>query len=143
MYAAQAYQQYQIMQTQTADRGELVVMLYQGAIKFLTRASTAMRGGNLQDAHNNIIRSQDIVAELMSSLDLDVGEIAHNLFRVYEYMHYRLVEANLRKDPQIIDEVAGLLRELLPAWQSAAKEVRAGSLKSRGLAVTSIARVAW
>lgn len=128
MHAAQAYQQYKTLQAQTADRGELVVMLYQGALKFLGHATAALRAGRLQEAHNNIVRCQDIIAELMASLDLDAGEIARNLYRIYEYMHYRLVEANIRKDPQPAAEVERLLRELLPAWQAAAQEVRAQRL---------------
>lgn len=124
MYAAQVYQQYRTMQTQTADKGELVVMLYQGAIKFLARASAALQSNDRQEAHNNIVRCQDIIAELMASLDMGAGELAFNLLRLYEYMHHRLVEANLRKDVQLVDEVAGLLRELLPAWQDAARDAR-------------------
>ena len=124
MYNTRAYQQYSTMQAQTADRGELVVMLYQGAIKFLSRASAALQAGNLLDAHNGLVRGQDIIAELMGSLNPEVDEISNNLFRVYEYMHYRLVEANMHKDPQPIEEVTQLLRELLPAWQQAAVEAR-------------------
>lgn len=124
MYNTRAYQQYSTMQAQTADRGELVVMLYQGAIKFLSRAAAALQAGNVLDAHNGLVRGQDIIAELMGSLNPEVDEISNNLFRVYEYMHYRLVEANMHKDPQPIEEVTQLLRELLPAWQQAAVEAR-------------------
>lgn len=125
MQATQAYQQYQTLQTQTADQCELVLMLYQGAIKFLTRASVALERRNLEDAHSALIRSQDIIAELMGSLNMEAGEIAVNLFRIYEFMHYSLIQANLRKDPAPVQEVMRLMRELLPAWQEAVREVRA------------------
>lgn len=142
MYATQAFQQYQTMQAQTADRGELVVMLYQGAIKFLSRASSAMKEDSMQEAHNNIVRAQDIIAELMGSLDLDAGEIARNLFRIYDYMHYRLVEANVQKDVQAISEIVELLRDLLPAWQYAAREVRANRSNEQSSVVSSLGPVA-
>ena len=60
----------------------------------------------------------------MSSLNMDVGEIALNLFRLYEYMHYRLVEANVRKDIEPIDEVLGLFQGLKEAWEEAIKKLR-------------------
>ncbi len=123
----QPYQQYQEMDVQTADRGELVVMLYQGAIKFLGRAVLAIEEGRVEEAHGNIVRGQDIIAELMASLNLETGELAYNLFRIYEFMHYRLVQANIRKDPEPVEDVLGLLRDLLPAWQQAAREARRNS----------------
>jgi flagellar protein FliS len=121
----QGYTQYRTIQAHTADRGELVVMLYEGAIKFLGRASIALEARNIQETHNNLIRSQNIIIELMNSLNMEAGDIAHNLFRIYEYMYFRLVQANCKKEPSGIEEVTGLLRELLPAWQAAAKSVRA------------------
>lgn len=131
MYTAQAYRHYATTQAQTADRGELVVMLYEGALKFLSRAVAALQAGNLEEAHNSLVRCQDIVAELMGSLNMEAGEIAFNLLRIYEYMHRRLVDANLGKDERAVREVAGLLRDLLPAWQEAARRVRTLSLPER------------
>ncbi len=124
MIAAQTYQAYESMNVRTADRGELVVMLYQGAIKFLGRAAQAIEDGQIQEAHNNIVRGQDILAELMGSLNLETGELAYNLFRIYEFMHYRLVQANLRKDVEPVNDVLQLLRDLLPAWQQVARDAR-------------------
>ncbi|MCL5957916.1 MAG: flagellar export chaperone FliS [Chloroflexi bacterium] len=137
MYASQGYQQYKTMQVQTADRGELVVMLYQGAIRFLGRSAGALRMGNLEDGHFNLVRAQDIVAELMGSLDMGTGDLARNLFQIYEYMHYRLVQANIHKDPAPVEEVAGLLRELLPAWQQAARQARSNGADAQPVAVGS------
>ncbi|MCL5958016.1 MAG: flagellar export chaperone FliS [Chloroflexi bacterium] len=131
MYPTDGYQQYKTMQTQTADRGELVVMLYQGAIKFLGRASAALEAGQPEEAHVNLVRGQDVIAELMGSLNPDGGEIAQNLFTLYEYMHYRLVQANIQKDPRLVAEVTQLLRELLPSWQQAARAARAERSEER------------
>jgi flagellar protein FliS len=124
MQAAQAYQQYKNLQAQTADGGELVVMLYQGAIKFISRAVGGLATENVEETHNNLVNAQAVIAELTASLNPEAGEIARNLSRLYEYMNHRLVEANLRKNPEPAEEVLGLLRELLPAWQQAAAQVR-------------------
>jgi len=144
MYATtmQAYKQYETSQAHTADGGELIVMLYQGALRFLARASTTLQAGNLQESHDNLIRCQDIIAELMGSLDLSAGDIAYNLYRIYEYMYHRLVQANLHKDAKPLDEVARLLRELLPAWQQAAKEARLQGRKVGELAGSRLSYVA-
>lgn len=138
MYATNGYEQYKTMQTQTADQGELVVMLYQGGIKFLSRASAALEAGNLEVAHVNLVRGQDVIAELMGSLNLESGEISQNLFRLYEYMHHQLVQANLRKNPEPVAEVTQLMRELLPAWQQAANAARAERSEGRNAAPTRL-----
>ena len=119
------YQQYRTTQAETADGGQLVVMLYEGAIRFLTRALSSLENGDLIGVHSDLVKTQGVITELMSTLDLSVGEIATNLFRVYEYMHFRLVEANVKKDAEPVREVLVLLRELLPAWQEAARQTRA------------------
>ncbi len=130
------YQAYKTTQTQTASRGELVVMLYNGAIKFLNLALEDMKARNTESAHQNLLRAQDIIAELMGSLNMDAGKLAKNLFSLYEYMLRRLVEANYRKAPDAVEEVLVLLRELLPMWQQAAHDgvrndvVSAGSVRS-------------
>jgi len=128
MYAMRAYQQYRLTEAQTADRGDLVVMLYQGATKYLVLALSALKGGNVEEAHNNLLRGQDIIVELMASLNTEAGDISAKLFDIYEYMHHRLVQANLKKDAQPVEEVLELLRELLPAWQQAARQWRESRL---------------
>lgn len=115
------YQQYQEMQARTASPVDLIVMLYEGALRFLTRSKIELESNNVVDAHNNLIRTQDIVLELRSSLNKEIGPLAEELDRLYEYMYRRLVAANMRKDTQAIDEVTTLLRQLLSAWREAAK----------------------
>ena len=118
------YLQYRRAQTETSDPGELVVMLYQGAIRFLQRAALAIKAGDPETAHSSIIRAQDIVQELNVTLDHSRGDVASNLSQIYEYAYWRLVQANCKKDLGAIEEVTGLLRELLPAWQEALRIVR-------------------
>lgn len=122
----QPLQQYQRTAVETGSRGQLVVMLYQGALRFLARARGHFETRNLEGINNNIIRAQEIVAELLSSLDRDTGgEIADSLAALYNYMYRRLVEANLTKDPEPVEEVAQLLRTLLPAWEQAVRQDQA------------------
>lgn len=123
----QGFNQYQRMQTETATPGELVVMLYQGAIRFLNKSKESFGRQDIEGAHANLVRAQNIVIELMSSLDLSSGSLAKNLFALYDFMYRRLVEANCKKDYRAIDEVLRLLRELLPAWEQAATSATAPS----------------
>jgi flagellar protein FliS len=120
------YQAYRQTQTQTAAPGELVVMLYRGGARFAAAAAEAIDARDLETAHKNLIRAQAIVSELMETLNVERGgEIALNLLTIYEYMNRRLVDANLRKDAQPVREVEKLMRELLPAWEEAARQAAA------------------
>jgi flagellar secretion chaperone FliS len=121
-----AYQAYRQTQAETAAPGELVVMLYRGAARFVGSAVEAIEANNVPVAHNSLVRAQAVISELLETLDLERGgDLARNLLRIYEYMNFRLVEANLRKDTQPAREVERLLRELLPAWEQAARETAA------------------
>ena len=115
----QGYQQYQRTQTQTASPGELIVMMYGGAIKFLTVARQKIEAGDVEGSHRSLVRAQEIVLELMISVDVGVGPVAQNLFDLYEFMHRHLVEANVKKDAAMVGDVLDLLRELLQAWEQA------------------------
>jgi flagellar protein FliS len=117
------YQAYRQTQAQTAAPGELVVMLYRGAVRFASAAAEAIEARDITASHTNLVRAQAIIAELSETLDLARGgEIAKNLQAIYVYLNQRLIEANLRKDPSIAREVEKLLRELLPAWEHAARQ---------------------
>lgn len=124
------FQQYSKAQAETAPPEDLVIMLYNGAIRFLNRAKVDLDSHNLEGVHKNLVKAQDIVSELMITLDMDTGEIAHNLFRLYEYMHYRLVESNCKKESEGIDEVLGLLHDLLPAWEEAVRLTKQNKTKT-------------
>jgi flagellar protein FliS len=117
------YQAYRQTQAQTAAPGELVVMLYRGAVRFVSAAVEAIELRDVPAAHTSLVRAQAIISELAETLDLERGgELARNLLAIYHYLNRRLVEANLRKDADMAREVEGFLRELLPAWEQAARE---------------------
>lgn len=124
-YANQA-QQYKQQQIQTASQEEILILLYEGAIRFLIIAQKAHGEKNIEKFHNNLLRAQRILTEFMSSLDMDAGgDMAENLFNLYEYMHYRLVQANIKKDVTMIDEVLNHLRLLKNTWEEAIRMAKA------------------
>jgi flagellar secretion chaperone FliS len=95
-------------------------MLYDGAIRFLLIAKKAHEAKDWEKYNNHLIKAQHIVLEFMNSLDMEVGgEMAVNLFRLYEYLHYRLVQANIKKDVAMVDEVLDHLRNLKSTWEEA------------------------
>jgi flagellar protein FliS len=120
------YNQYKQTQITTANQGKLIVMLYDGAIKFLNIALDNMSPKTYDVVNNNIIKAQDIITELLLSLNMDEGgEISQNLFNLYMYFKRQLLEANIRKDAEILNHIVKLLKELREAWdQISANETR-------------------
>lgn len=116
--AQQAYQMYQQTRVQTANPGNLILLLYQEGIKRLYQAEQAVDKGDIEGANNDLTTAQDIIVELMCSLrDPDGGGFVENMRRLYDYMHHRLVQANLKKDAAVIREVRDMLETLLEAWR--------------------------
>ena len=123
---------YMEMQVQTAPAENLVLMLYDGALRFARQAQVGLAEGRMQDAHNDLTRAQDILGELMGSLNMDAGEVARNLFKLYEFIQYRLVVANVRKSSEPIDDVLQLLGDLRATWAEAIRDARGHGAKSGG-----------
>lgn len=111
--AAQSYKQ---NQAETATPGELTLMLYNGGITFIKRAKQAIGNKNFNQAHQFITRVQDIVDELIISLNRDYP-IAEQMLLLYDYMKRRLIEANVTKDIAILDEVEGFFLEFRDTWK--------------------------
>ncbi|OUM94428.1 MAG: flagellar export chaperone FliS [Firmicutes bacterium ZCTH02-B6] len=121
VYAKQAAQQYKTTQVRTANPADLVVMMYDGAIRFIRQGVAAIEAADFEEAHRSLVRAQDIISELDRALDPQAGEIAANLAQLYDYIHRRLVEGNVRKDAAPLQEVIGLLTELRDAWAQIAR----------------------
>lgn len=119
--SATPYHRYQQVQIEGADEGALVLMLYDGALRFLEKGHQAMVNKDYHKAYMEIIRVERILNELMSCLNLEVGEIAQNLMKLYEFMEWRLILSNKDKDPQGLLEVSRLLGSLKDAWIEAAR----------------------
>jgi flagellar secretion chaperone FliS len=117
---AQAQQAYRDSAILTAPPERLLVMLYDGANRFLIQAATALRAGDLATMNDRLRRAEAIITELRQTLDMSQGEVAGNLESIYSFCQRLLLEARLKRDPEKIEQVAKLLRELREAWDQAA-----------------------
>ncbi|PYI51184.1 flagellar export chaperone FliS [Paenibacillus flagellatus] len=109
---------------QTASPAQLLVMLCDGGIRFCKLAIDDIRKNDLGAAHEHIFKAQDIVSEFVITLD-QTAPIANDLLRIYDYMIYRLIHANTKKDIEALEEVMGFLKELKETWVQAAKLISA------------------
>jgi flagellar protein FliS len=130
------YQQYRATKVETAGSVDLVVMLYQGSVRFIRLGIEAMEREDPKAAHANLVRAQDIIVELLGSLNREEGgQIADQLAGLYDYCFRRLVQANVKKDPAPAREVVGILRDLGTAWQEIAVQQRQAQSQGRAIAV--------
>ncbi|MBR4530076.1 MAG: flagellar export chaperone FliS [Lachnospiraceae bacterium] len=113
--AANAYAQYANTKANTAKPAELTLMLYDGAIKFCNIAETALENKNIQAANDNIIKVERIIEYLRATLDMKY-EVAKDFDRMYSYIDSRLLEANLKKDIEIVREINGHLHAIRDTW---------------------------
>ncbi len=112
---------YRQTHVKTSSQGKLIIMLYDESIKQLQAARDELerQQPNLESAHNAIIKAQDIITELMVSLDFENGnEIARNLFHLYMYFNQILIDANISKNPAGLIQVSEYMVELRDAWNS-------------------------
>ncbi len=105
----------------TQNKGRIIVMLYDGAVRFLRRAVQAIRNQDYKSKSELISRAQDVIFELNTVLDMETGgEIARNLRNLYNFMWRRLGEANIRNNEDMVREIIGLLEELNSGWRAIA-----------------------
>jgi flagellar protein FliS len=123
--------------TTTASPGELVLMLYDGALRFMAAAELGFQEEHFarrnEQIHNNILRAQAIITELQATLNMEKGgAFSENLYRLYDFMQTHLTEANREKSPEKIKVVAVFMQDIRDAWsqmllqQSAAQATDAG-----------------
>jgi len=110
------YNQYMRSKILTASKPELTLMLYDGAIKFCNMAVMCIEKKDIPGAHTNIKKTEAIIEEFLATLNYDY-EVANDFKKVYEYVYDRLVEANLKKDTDILNEVLGHLRVMRDTWK--------------------------
>jgi flagellar secretion chaperone FliS len=113
---ATAQQTYRESSVLTASPEQLVVMLYDGANRFLLQAAAAGRINDREAMHNRLRRAEAIIEELHSTLDMSQGQVAHRLASIYIFCRRLLNEARLEGSAEKIDQVAGLLAELRESW---------------------------
>lgn len=114
------YEKYRQSSVQTATPGQLVLMLYDGAIRFIRVAMQGNESQDIEKANLHFGKAQTIVSELMSSLDMSI-DISKNLYSLYQYTNHLLIEANVKKDNAKAEEALGYLLELRETWVQASR----------------------
>lgn len=119
------YKTYKENTVTQASPAELTLMLYNGALKFIKLAKQGIEEQNIELKNTNIQKTQSIIQELMVTLNTDV-EISNNLMRMYDFMFRQLVEANVKNDAKLLDEVEGFLVEFRDTWKEMIQQSRKG-----------------
>lgn len=128
MYGKHAHTQYQTQQVTTADKGRLLLMMYEGAIKFLRQSKAGLEAGDIPKFCRFLSKGQAIIAELMNTLDFEKGgKIAKDLDRLYDFMLFYLTEANIHQDAARIEKTISLLNTIYCAF----KEIIEGNKAAR------------
>lgn len=135
MAVSNPYAQYQSNQFTTAGPDKLLLMAYDGAIRFAKIGREKIKAGILDEKSLNFGKSQAIISELLITLNPEVApELVANLANLYDYMFNRLTDANLNDDERAATEVIGILSDLRESWAQAAQMWREESAAQEGLA---------
>ena len=128
--AGNGYKHYKQTAITTATPGQVLIMLYEGAIQHLRKAAEAMDRKDVAAKCRHIGKAHDIVNELCATLNHEVGgDIARDLERLYNYMGSQLVKANMENNKESVLQVAKLLETLLSGWKGAVEQVQRGQTK--------------
>ncbi len=121
--ADNAQQRYLKTQIETASQPQLLVMIFDAAVKKLHLSKKAIQEKNIEKAHTELTKVQKIFTELMIALDLEKGgELATNLLRIYDFLYHHLVKANIKQDIALIDEALPIVENLRTAWKDAVEK---------------------
>ena len=134
MYGKNAHSVYQTQQVTTADKGRLLLMMYEGAIKFLRQSKAGLEAGDIPKFCRFLSKGQAIIAELMNTLDFEKGgKIAQDLDRLYDFMLFYLTEANIHQDAERIEKTISLINTIYSAF----KEIIEGDKSARDAEATT------
>jgi len=130
---ANPYKSYLKTTVETASQPQLLVMLFDAAVKKLRIARKAIQDKKIEVSHNELIKVQKIFSELMVALDFDLGgDLAQQLFAIYDFVYRQLVQANVRRDIQLIDEVMPIVEDLREGWTKAVQKFQEEEQKNGG-----------
>lgn len=125
-----AADQYRKSAVSNASPLELIIMLYDGALRFMEAAKHHMAEGQIYEQNRYCLKAQDILTELLSCLDTSKGgEMAQNLFALYEFAYNSLVEANISQNPRKIDEAMEVLSRLRTSWAEVAEQAKGSTVE--------------
>ncbi|MBS6506832.1 MAG: flagellar export chaperone FliS [Paraclostridium bifermentans] len=125
MYTANPYNAYKQNSVNTASKEQLLLMLVDGAVKYTKIARLAILDRNIERAHKELVRVQDIFLELMITMDRG-SKAMDDLYHLYEYIKNELARANMKKDIKIIDEVLPLIEEIRDMWHEVDMRIKTG-----------------
>lgn len=125
MYTANPYNAYKQNSVNTASKEQLLLMLVDGAVKYTKIARLAILDRNIERAHKELVRVQDIFLELMITMDRG-SKAMDDLYYLYEYIKNELARANMKKDIKIIDEVLPLIEEIRDMWHEVDMRIKTG-----------------
>lgn len=111
-----AYKTYQNQSVTTASPGELTLMLYNGCLKFISMAKSAMKDGDFESKNFNLVKAQDIIRELMVTLDTST-EVSKDMMKMYDYIYNRLIQANVSNQVETLEEAEGYVVEFRDTWK--------------------------
>ncbi len=117
------YQTYTNNAVTTASPGELTLMLYNGCLKFINQAKKAIASKDIEAKNTNIQKAQAIIQELMVTLNMEVA-VSESLLSLYDYLNRRLIEANIKNDAAILEEVEGFVTEVRDTWKEVIQKNR-------------------
>ena len=123
MYSS-GYNAYKANSVNFASKEQLLLMLVDGAVKSAKIGRQAIADKDIQKAHNNIIKTEDIFTELRATLDTSAGQWAEDMFEIYGFINQKLFEANIKKSTEIMDEIIPLIEEVRDIWYEAEKRAR-------------------
>jgi len=122
------YQSYKQVDVEPAPQGKLVAMLFNGAIQRAEEGKRAMAQGEVQTVHDKLVRAQDIIAELRTALDFKAAPVSEDIDRVYEYLGHLLMQANINKEPDSINEFVEHATALRDTWDEAFRRAESEGL---------------
>jgi flagellar protein FliS len=132
----QGYSAYKTANVDTADKGKLIIICYDVAIK---HGNLAIEIGNdstrYEEQVKHLYKMQDAISELLSALNMSVGEISNNLYKMYEYMLHRITTSVVKKDMEPINEIMKYLDDLRGAWKVAIQNVKTSPQQSGKLVI--------
>lgn len=128
------YSQYKQNSINTSTPEELTLMLYNGAIKFAKLAKIGMEQSNIQETNTNLIKSQNIISELNMTLKMEY-EVSKELRSLYTFIREQLVDANIKKDPKILDDIIPIIEGMRDTWKEAMEIVKQQRMNAQTVGV--------
>ena len=131
-FAQQAQDTYRVNQIQMASKEQLLIITYDIGIRACAAAEKAIASGDVESINTNLQRAQAVVRELMVTLNLEQGgEVAASLMRLYDFMYYQLVDANVKQDAGVVRTVRSMMEELKATWIEAIAKLKTEATKGK------------